>query len=157
MWRMEGADHDFSVSVVWQAIRETDNVVDWFKVVWFTQAIPRHSFIVWLIMGGYLKTQDRLKSYEINPQVIQLCSLCSQVMDSHCHIFFECNFSTQVWTAVCGFTKMSLVQPVWSDIIDYQKSNSHRYLAWNIIGKILLGVLRISYGMRGIFGYSRRV
>lgn len=75
VWRVEGVNYTFSVGEVWQAIRESDNVVDWYKFVWYAQVIPMHSFIVWLIIGGYLKTQDRLKSYEINPNVVQVCSL----------------------------------------------------------------------------------
>ncbi|GKC06684.1 hypothetical protein Tco_0998294, partial [Tanacetum coccineum] len=34
--------------VVWNDIRERNHVVHWAKLVWFSQGIPRHSFMVWL-------------------------------------------------------------------------------------------------------------
>lgn len=141
VWRMDGVAHNFSVSIVWHAIRESGNIVDWCKLTWFAQAIPRHSFIVWLIMGGHLKTQDRLQPHEINPNVILLCPLCRQVMDTHEPLFFAFNFSTQIWIVVRGLAKMDTTPPSWVSITNHLKPHSHRNIVWIVIGKLVLGVV----------------
>ncbi|XP_071712503.1 uncharacterized protein [Rutidosis leptorrhynchoides] len=52
---------DFPVSVVWDTIRPHAPTIPWCSVIWYNQCIPRHAFIVWLLMGERLKTQDKLK------------------------------------------------------------------------------------------------
>ncbi|XP_071728526.1 uncharacterized protein [Rutidosis leptorrhynchoides] len=61
-WRgNDGALVPFSTAHVWNAIRPTGNIVSWFSVVWFSQCIPRHAFLLWLVMGERLKTHDKMK------------------------------------------------------------------------------------------------
>ncbi|XP_071699904.1 uncharacterized protein [Rutidosis leptorrhynchoides] len=57
----DGNFHNFSVTIVWDTIRLRALKVNWFQVVWFSQCIPRHAFIMWLLIGERLKTQDKLK------------------------------------------------------------------------------------------------
>lgn len=57
-------------------------------------------------MGGYLKTQNMLQTWEINAQILEVCSLCNQIAYSHQHLFFECSFATQVWFVVRALAKM---------------------------------------------------
>ncbi|GJU58678.1 reverse transcriptase domain, reverse transcriptase zinc-binding domain protein [Tanacetum coccineum] len=38
-----------------------------FHIVWFTHAIPRHAFQLWLIMRRSLKTQDKLRQWDVDP------------------------------------------------------------------------------------------
>lgn len=65
--------------------------MDWFHIVWYPYAIHRHAFLLWLIMGEKLKTQDKLIERDKNPMLATVCSLCSKVADSRNHLFFECN------------------------------------------------------------------
>ncbi|GKC26909.1 putative RNA-directed DNA polymerase [Tanacetum coccineum] len=37
-----------------------NTVVPWFKVVWFSEAIPRHAFLMWLVIKGKLNMQDKM-------------------------------------------------------------------------------------------------
>ncbi|XP_071694985.1 uncharacterized mitochondrial protein AtMg00310-like [Rutidosis leptorrhynchoides] len=63
-WKKDDSSlHVFSVSHVWESIRPRAIEFDWFLVVWFSQCIPRHAFLMWLLMGERLKTH--LKSWEI--------------------------------------------------------------------------------------------
>ncbi|XP_071700171.1 uncharacterized protein [Rutidosis leptorrhynchoides] len=87
---------DFSVHASWDSIRPHRDIVPWYHVVWFSQCIPRHSFILWLLIGEKLKTQDMLKNWEINPSISLLCPLCKLVPDSHNHLFFDCVFPRAV-------------------------------------------------------------
>ncbi|GKB12253.1 hypothetical protein Tco_0846176, partial [Tanacetum coccineum] len=63
-WRSDnGKFLDFSVLNVWEDIREKSNLVPWSKLVWFSQCIPRHSFMLWLAILGIwceLKSMVRL-------------------------------------------------------------------------------------------------
>ncbi|XP_071712926.1 uncharacterized protein [Rutidosis leptorrhynchoides] len=63
----EGLIKIFSVCHVYETIRPTGNIVYWFEVVWHSNCIPRHAFILWLLMKQKLKTQDKLKDWEIRP------------------------------------------------------------------------------------------
>ncbi|GJZ52930.1 reverse transcriptase domain, reverse transcriptase zinc-binding domain protein [Tanacetum coccineum] len=60
-WRDDtGMVKPFSVAVVWGCIRPRNTVVPWFNVVCFSEAIPRHTFLMWLVIKGKLNTQDKM-------------------------------------------------------------------------------------------------
>ena len=67
-------------------------------MVWFSQSTTKHSFILWLAVQGKLLTQDRMMSWHQGEDL--KCSLWSNINDSHQHLFFECEFSKQVWKEV---------------------------------------------------------
>ncbi|GJZ65006.1 reverse transcriptase domain-containing protein [Tanacetum coccineum] len=78
----------FSVAKVWEAIRPRGTHVDWFRIIWFSHAIPRHSFNLWLIMRNSLKTQDRMRQWDVGNDVdlnLLRCALCESQQDSHTH------------------------------------------------------------------------
>ncbi|GJY61990.1 hypothetical protein Tco_0462647 [Tanacetum coccineum] len=66
------------------------------------------------------------------------CSLCDLQEDSHEHLFFECNFSKQVWFKVKRFTGLSNSMPsidsIIHDIIHFAKRKSSR----SIIAKLVV-------------------
>ncbi|MFS7973380.1 putative transcription factor WD40-like family [Helianthus anomalus] len=51
-------DMDFSTSTAWEDLRYSQQEVQWANLVWFPQAIPRHAFLMWLLVLKKLKTQD---------------------------------------------------------------------------------------------------
>ncbi|XP_071739070.1 uncharacterized protein [Rutidosis leptorrhynchoides] len=72
VWKSYDGDRNASISCIWESIRPHAQVVSWFDVVWFNQCIPKHAFVMWLLMGEWLKRQDRLKPWELrnNPTLI---------------------------------------------------------------------------------------
>ncbi|GKF28998.1 putative RNA-directed DNA polymerase, partial [Tanacetum coccineum] len=61
VWKSnKGRHYDFSVSRVWEDIRKGGSLVPWSNLVWFSQCIPRHSFMLWLAIHRKLKTHDNL-------------------------------------------------------------------------------------------------
>lgn len=60
-------------------------IVIWFKSVWFSHRIPKHSFIFWTLMRDRLTTRDR-------------------------HMFFSCPYSHEVWSSF--FVHQSLSPPL---------------------------------------------
>ncbi|XP_013624341.1 PREDICTED: uncharacterized protein LOC106330421 [Brassica oleracea var. oleracea] len=55
----------FSSAKTWDQIRDRRPVVFWSKSVWFTQGVPRFSFIVWLAVKNRLSTGDRMRAWGI--------------------------------------------------------------------------------------------
>ncbi|GJU36268.1 hypothetical protein Tco_1184622 [Tanacetum coccineum] len=56
---------DFSVRKAWEVIRPMGDVVLWHRIVWFSYYIPRHAFHLWLVMRNSLRTQDKLRQWDI--------------------------------------------------------------------------------------------
>ncbi|XP_013601237.1 PREDICTED: uncharacterized protein LOC106308642 [Brassica oleracea var. oleracea] len=55
----------FSAARTWDQLRERRSNVDWCKVVWFAQGVPRFSFITWLSIRNRLSTGDRMRTWGI--------------------------------------------------------------------------------------------
>ncbi|GJX76645.1 lupus La protein [Tanacetum coccineum] len=65
VWRDRNGDYkNFSVGNAWKDIRPRDVEVAWARMVWFAYCIPRHAFLLWLIMKRKLKTQDLWKHWD---------------------------------------------------------------------------------------------
>ncbi|XP_071699917.1 uncharacterized protein [Rutidosis leptorrhynchoides] len=84
----------------WDSFRPRGSVVTWYSVVWFSHGILKHAFMLWLVMGERLKTQDKLKPWDIRDGSTPICAFCKSEPDSHTHLFFLCPFSMQVWGRV---------------------------------------------------------
>lgn len=111
----------------------------WYKLVWFTNAIPKHSFILWLAVKGKSLTQDRMQAWQFEGN--SNCVFCNQQKDSVDHLFFDCFFSQKI----CDyFSHLGVTFPrhlSWSALVelvsDQWKSNS----LINVVNKIVLGSL----------------
>ncbi|GKA20231.1 RNA-directed DNA polymerase, eukaryota, reverse transcriptase zinc-binding domain protein [Tanacetum coccineum] len=85
----------FSIKIAWSHLSIPKPVVPWYKIVWFSQNIPRNAFILWLAINKKLNTQDKVAVW--NKVDVLKCPLCNSVMDDHDHLFFGCEFSLKVW------------------------------------------------------------
>ncbi|XP_071714993.1 uncharacterized protein [Rutidosis leptorrhynchoides] len=105
--------------------------VTWYSIVWFPQSVPRFSFIMWLVVKEKLKTQDRLKAWDIGTaqNMNALCALCNVQQDSHDHLFFECPFSNQVWSLVKQFIPLQIASYKWRDILSLLTGVAKRRVA----------------------------
>ncbi|GKG33881.1 RNA-directed DNA polymerase, eukaryota, reverse transcriptase zinc-binding domain protein, partial [Tanacetum coccineum] len=64
-WKsVKGRLYDFFVSAVLDDIRKHGPLVPWAKLVWFSQCIPRYSFMLWLAILGRLKTHDSMRHWD---------------------------------------------------------------------------------------------
>ncbi|PWA93949.1 reverse transcriptase domain, Reverse transcriptase zinc-binding domain protein [Artemisia annua] len=64
-----GVLREFSVRDAWNTIRDRGEKVDWCHLVWSKYGIPRHATHLWLVMRNRLKTQDRLKQWDVGGDV----------------------------------------------------------------------------------------
>jgi hypothetical protein len=88
----------YSYGETWDFLREKKPVIPWFKVVWFPMAIPRYSFMLWLVFRRALVTKVRLCDWGCGKDI--LCRFCYGEQESVEHLFFHYSFSRRVWRAI---------------------------------------------------------
>jgi len=96
---LDSLNHRFSVKVAWEQLRFHNQVVEWHDIVWFKNAVPRHSFLLWVAVQQKLTTQNRLHRFGIHGP--NRCSLCLRNNEDHSHLFFECSYTKAIWWHVC--------------------------------------------------------
>ncbi|GKA83475.1 protein LAZ1, partial [Tanacetum coccineum] len=65
-WKdLKGVMLEFSVSRAWEAFRPCSIEVMWYRIVRFSHSIPHHSFHLWLVTRNSLKTQDKLRQWDV--------------------------------------------------------------------------------------------
>lgn len=87
----------FSSSKTWLRLNPPPPPVPWFTVVWFKEKVPKYSFITWLLLRERLAIRDRLRHWEM--VVPSACLLCGVTDESMQHVFFNCSYSSELWTA----------------------------------------------------------
>nr|GEV22272.1 hypothetical protein [Tanacetum cinerariifolium] len=92
-------------------IQRPGNHVNWSKLVWFSQNIPKHAIILWLSILGRLNTQDKVRSW--GSYDVMACPLCFTKMDSHNHLFFECGYANSLWNMVKQRMRFDCDNPSW--------------------------------------------
>ncbi|GJS45306.1 putative reverse transcriptase domain-containing protein [Tanacetum coccineum] len=140
-WRAtNGTMTDFSVKYAWEVLRPRGIEVPWLHTIWFSHAILRHAFHLWLVMRRSLKTQDKLRQWDVSPttDITQVhCSLCGTQPDSHEHLFFKCSYSSKVWTLIRGLVGMDAVPPILDNILGWFQPMGNKRTIQNIVGKIM--------------------
>ena len=118
-----GEEKRFSTSNVWKDVRGNGNRVCWKDLVWHSNCIPKHTFILWLAIKTRLCTQDRLaKRY---PNNCFTCSLCGNGIDLHDHLFFNCEFAGDVRKRVCDMAKIEFKKSTWKDTVETLSNENH--------------------------------
>ena len=60
----------FVCAETWNEIREKWIKVDGWKLLWFNLAIPKHSFIGWMVMSNMIPTKARMIHWGINEDIL---------------------------------------------------------------------------------------
>ncbi|GJV04587.1 putative reverse transcriptase domain, reverse transcriptase zinc-binding domain protein [Tanacetum coccineum] len=144
LWRdRDGVLRSFSVACVWDTIQSRADMQK-------------------------LKTQDRLRQWDVGPSIdlnLLRCPLCDLVPDSHDHLFFECSFSSQVWSQVRALCGMDSVPPRLADVIAFIKwkivqeedfVSGSDYLSYSIHGAVEVGHFQVQEDVYQVFptGFS---
>ena len=117
MWRcVNGSLNEFSSRIAWEHIRQNYEKVKWCNVVWFSQCNPRMAFVLWMAVKRRLQTQDRVMKW--NNDFNMKCPLCNLVNDSHSHLFFECEFSKEIWSDLKAKMEINWMADSWDVVID---------------------------------------
>lgn len=99
LWRHNQDDFKpaFSAAKTWEYLREKRNKVQWHRLVWFPQAVPRQAFMVWLALKDRLSTDTRMRGWGME----QNCVFCGERDASRDHLYFACSYTFTVWIKYC--------------------------------------------------------
>ncbi|XP_052622964.1 uncharacterized protein LOC128128149 [Lactuca sativa] len=115
-WRdKKGMCKKISCKQVWCDINNFGEKVPWHDIVWYGNCIPRNSFILWMAILNRLKTQDRVRGWEVTSNL--LCPFCEIVPDSHNHLFFNCDYTISIWRYFCNKVGINLLVDEWNDLV----------------------------------------
>ncbi|GJY77568.1 RNA-directed DNA polymerase, eukaryota, reverse transcriptase zinc-binding domain protein [Tanacetum coccineum] len=129
----------FSTKSVWEDFREDDNEVQWNKLVWFTQCIPSHMFIVWMAINERLQTQDRIMKWKNDTNM--RCSLCKKCSDLHDHLFFQCQFSKNIWNDFQLKEALKDRPTNWKETISTLATWFTNNSIVSVVGKLVFGAM----------------
>ncbi|GAA0168214.1 reverse transcriptase [Lithospermum erythrorhizon] len=82
------------------------------KVVWFRHNVPRHSFILWLLVLGRVETRDRVVKSKNGCEL--KCLFCDE-NESRNHVFFQCDFSGNLQKMLLKVTTVAIVYWLWRE------------------------------------------
>jgi hypothetical protein len=119
-WSVGDVLHQFSVNIAWDAIRTRNQEFRWKHLIWFSQCIPKHAFVLWLILREKLVTHDKIRvwNYKRNDMSLLCCLLCYSEEETHNHLFFNCKYSSRIWDLACLKKGVLLVAPYLTDMAD---------------------------------------
>nr|XP_043612547.1 uncharacterized protein LOC122584450 [Erigeron canadensis] len=103
-------------------------------------SIPKHAFLLWMVLKNKLKTHDGLKPWDVGGATnlnLVCCSLCKTGQDSHAHIFFRCTYSATVWSLVKDMAGLGHVLNI-EDTTDYLIPISKGKSTKSVIGRLVL-------------------
>lgn len=131
LWK-QGQDRyeeKFVSKATWDQLRTTHVKVDWFRIVWFPQALPRQAFITWLACRNRLDTGDRMRQWGL----IQICPLCGEPNETRDHLFFACLFTFTVWFMLMNRFLESRIKPDWSRTLASLRNNRLNKLDFQLV------------------------
>lgn len=101
----------FNSKTTWEGIRPSGEIKQWFKAVWFTGSVPKHSFTFWVANLNRLPVRSRMASWGI--QLDPTCCLCNQFEETRDHLFLQCEYTVQIWRRV--LLRLGLPPAVFND------------------------------------------
>ncbi|XP_074313523.1 uncharacterized protein LOC141648701 [Silene latifolia] len=101
-------------------LRDKRIQVDWHKVVWCTMALPKHSFIAWLISNRALQLGFRFH------KMIYICCLCQSASETHQHLFEDCHFSKSLLRGTSTWLSSDIAQRNVLHVINRKRWSSIR-------------------------------
>lgn len=107
---------EFTISSLWNDLRTKFPKVPWYNTIWFSGHIPKCSMITWLAIHNRLYIGDRLVLFGTIP--VSCCSFCAGV-ESHDHLFFNCPFTSQIWSEMLAHINVSWPSRPWVDWITH--------------------------------------
>ncbi|XP_018488189.1 uncharacterized protein LOC108858819 [Raphanus sativus] len=122
-WIVNGQSQNLFISrLVGEAIRPNIAAKSWAPLIWHKGIIPRHATTTWLFILDRNPTLDRLHSWGLDVETT--CLLCGLDNESRNHLFFECHFSSQVWSFICARLNIFTPPHSWNAVLLWLPSAS---------------------------------
>lgn len=81
-----------------EAVFQSHPTLGWTKEIWFKGYSINYALYCWLAFKNALKTSDILARRGIGS--IKICCFCHNQLETHNHLFFECQFSMKLLRAI---------------------------------------------------------
>jgi len=98
----------------WDFLRTRAPRVKWWRVVWHMVAIPRHSFLLWLVFKDALITKEKMCKWGNEGDC--LCLSCRGSIENRAHLFFQCGFSKRIWRSLMVLCLEHRSLETWEEI-----------------------------------------
>ncbi|KAF8090809.1 hypothetical protein N665_0466s0013 [Sinapis alba] len=99
VWRIGNVDYtSFSTSKAWEIIRQRGQRQSWSSNTWFSGAVPRDAFTMWVANHDRLPTRARLARWGIASS--SSCCLCDSATETKDHLFLQCQVSKEFWDLI---------------------------------------------------------
>ncbi|XP_074278140.1 uncharacterized protein LOC141601738 [Silene latifolia] len=98
----------YTVKSCYNWLREHRDEVTWYKPIWCPLAVPKHSFVAWLISSQALMLKDSLFQYRVADD--NWCCICALNIESYLHLFQDCVYYRVVLTEIAGLLQCSIGQ-----------------------------------------------
>ncbi|XP_021857904.1 uncharacterized protein [Spinacia oleracea] len=112
----------FRICKAYQFLKPEASTVRWKTIICNSQASPKSTFIVWLAIQNRLTTKDRLLSWNLN--INGTCVLCHKCPENVAHLFFDCEYSAEIWDKVIQTCGVHRVTQNWTEIIEWVAKKS---------------------------------
>ncbi|XP_074292696.1 uncharacterized protein LOC141619583 [Silene latifolia] len=99
----------YSIRAGYQWLQRSHPHVSWYKDVWDSWTIPKHSVIGWLIQRQALNTRDKLFYLGISGS--NSCVMCELEPETHAHLFSDCGYSKLVKNQLEHWLQMRIQTP----------------------------------------------
>ncbi|GJZ38275.1 reverse transcriptase zinc-binding domain-containing protein [Tanacetum coccineum] len=135
----DGRECNFSLKEVYNDMREMSIEVKWAKMIWFSQCIPKHSFILWLAIQEKLMTYDRMIKWGYCDMTC--CLLCKNNVETHDHLFFNCPFSAAIWKELKLKMRFKSNAMLWNSIVKELAEKQNGNNIWSIVRRLCLATV----------------
>ncbi|KAF8101652.1 hypothetical protein N665_0202s0015 [Sinapis alba] len=116
----------FTTKLTWVLTRRCEPSVTWWKAIWFQHSTPKYAFLHWVTVHNRLSTGNRMLAWNasINPS----CTLCQAPLETREHLFFECAYSSEVWSILMLGLLQTSFTTRWSDLMDLSMDSNRGLL-----------------------------
>ncbi|KAF8116443.1 hypothetical protein N665_0017s0005 [Sinapis alba] len=116
----------FVTKLTWELTRKHEPPVALWKVIWFKHCTPKYAFLHWVAIHNRLSTANRMLAWNANMN--PSCVLCHDPLETREHLFFECAYSSEVWSLLMSGLLQASFTTRWSELMDLSMEASRGLL-----------------------------
>ncbi|XP_062110392.1 uncharacterized protein LOC133822162 [Humulus lupulus] len=114
------------------------------NVVWCQTILPKHRFLLWMVVNSYLLTRDNLAKSNILLNS-SYCPVCEDQLESHHHFLFECCLSKRVFSCIfswLGFQAWATKYLDWTVRLSVGKNDSLSIILNMVLAAVVYHIWR---------------
>ncbi|XP_074305954.1 uncharacterized protein LOC141641183 [Silene latifolia] len=111
---------------IYELLRSKGTPFSYHKTIWDSVVYPKHAIIGLLASQNKLPTIDNLCTRGL--VLVNRCSLCERQAESGSHLFFDCQFSQEVWKEVSAWIKCTSCPKLGTILLWLRRHN--RGVSW---------------------------